>query len=153
MSFQGPKLEPTSSSAAAASSESITRSNSSPQMSLHQSTEPTPQSSEPHVSLSQMKNLIANMFQEFQTTTLPQQIATAVQNAMRNSQGQSQSFPSVTKYVFRIACTVRVCTENINLSALFSAFCFCFVSLRFRFRILFSSYIRFRLFTSIGFDS
>ena len=59
----------------------------------------------------------------------------------------------VTKYVFRIACTVRVCTENINLSALFSAFCFCFVSLRFRFRILFSSYIRFRLFTSIGFDS
>jgi hypothetical protein len=41
-----------------------------------------------------MKNLIANMFQEFQTITLPQQIATAVQNAMRNSQGQSQSSPS-----------------------------------------------------------
>ena len=60
----------------------------------------------------------------------------------------------VTKYVFRIACSVRVCTENINLvRSLFAALCFCFVSLRFRFRILFSSYIRFRLFTSIGFDS
>ena len=94
MSFQGPKLEPNSSSAAAASSEPIPRSNSSPQMSLHQSTEPTPQSSEPHVSLSQMKNLITSMFQEFQTTTLPQQVATAVQNAMRISQGQSQSSPS-----------------------------------------------------------
>ena len=93
MSFQGPKLEPTSSSAAAASSEPITRSNSSPQISLHQSTEPTSQSSEPHISLSQMRNLITSMFQEFQTITLPQQIATAVQNAMHNSQGQSQSSP------------------------------------------------------------
>jgi hypothetical protein len=93
-SSQGPKLEPNSSSAAAASSESIPRSHSTPQISLHQPTESTPQLSEPHVSLSQMKNLITNMFQEFQTITLPQQIATAVQNAMRNSQGQSQSSPS-----------------------------------------------------------
>src|ERR1700730_15071467 len=41
-----------------------------------------------------MKSLITSMFQEFQTATLPQQVATAVQNAMRNSQGQPQSSPS-----------------------------------------------------------
>ena len=33
----------------------------------------------------------------------------------------------VTKYVFRIVCSVRVCTENINLSALFCFLLFAFV--------------------------
>ena len=42
-----------------------------------------------------MKNLIANMFQEFQATTLPQQITTAVQNAMCNSQGQSTTSTAI----------------------------------------------------------
>ena len=33
----------------------------------------------------------------------------------------------VTKYLFRIVCSVRVCTENINQSALFCFLLFAFV--------------------------
>jgi len=62
----------------------------------------------------------------------------------------------VTKYIFRIVCSVRVCTENINLvRSLFSAFVFLlsvFVFV-FVFVLVLFPYIRICLFTSIGFDS
>jgi hypothetical protein len=70
-----------SSAAAAASSEPIPRSYSTSQHSLRHS---TPQPPEPQISLSQMRSLITSMFQEFQTTVLPQQIANAVRSAIRN---------------------------------------------------------------------
>jgi hypothetical protein len=57
----------------------------------------------------------------------------------------------VTKYVFRIACSVRVCTENIiKVRSLFSASCFvCQSSFSFSFSF---SYIRLFVVLSIPFN-
>src|ERR1700719_1034160 len=59
----------------------------------------------------------------------------------------------VTKYVFRIVCSVRVCTENINQSALFCFLLFAFVcQSSFSFSFSFS-YIRLFVVLSIPFSN
>jgi len=50
----------------------------------------------------------------------------------------------VTKYVFRIVCSVRVCTENINLSALF-----CFLLLAFALSVFVFVFVFFSLLTFV----
>jgi hypothetical protein len=94
-----PKVEPATADAAAASSEQLQqqlpRSQSAPQDSLPHSQTPASQHAEPPVTLSQMTNILATMLREFQTTTLPAQVALAVQNAMRNTEPSPQ-LPSST---------------------------------------------------------